>query len=63
MDGGSDASATEAMVQATILAEKAWEGTTLSGGWKSTLDDVVVKHSLYGADRERKGFKESSHLG
>jgi len=56
MDGGSDASATEAMIWATLMAEKAWENTMLFEGWQSTLDDVVVKPSLHGADREREGW-------
>lgn len=55
MDGGSDASATKALIRATMVAERAWENATLSGGWQSTLDDVVVKPSLHGADREKEG--------
>lgn len=56
MDSGSDASTTEALIQATLMAERAWENATLFGGWQSTLDDVVVKPSLHGADREKDGW-------
>lgn len=55
MHGGSDASAMEALIQVTLMAERAWENATLSGGWQSTLDYVVVKPSLHGVDREKDG--------
>jgi len=43
MEGGSDSSATEAMVQATILAEKAREESKVSARWQATVDDMIVK--------------------
>lgn len=43
MEGGSDSSATEAMIQATILAEKAREGSKVSAVWQTTMDDMIVK--------------------
>lgn len=53
MDGGSDASATEAMVTVAILTEKDWGNATLAGGWQSTLADLVVNPMTYDADREK----------
>lgn len=43
MEVGSDASATKAMVQATILAEKAHEGSKVSARWQALVDDMIVK--------------------
>jgi len=57
MDCGSDASDTEAMILAEIQAEKEWGDATLSGGWKSTLDDVVIKPSMPVADGDREGLQ------
>lgn len=57
MDGGSDASAMEAMVQAAIQGEKEWGDAMLSSGWQSTLDAVVVKTLMYDAIKEREGLQ------
>lgn len=43
MKGGSDSSAMEAMIQATIKAEKSRECSKVSVAWQATLDDMIVK--------------------
>lgn len=62
MECGPDASATKAMIRAAIQAEEGWKGATLSGGWKSTLDDVVVQPSTPDADRDREGIQREQSL-
>lgn len=46
MDLVSDASATEAMIQATVQAETCKGTAMLSSDWQSTLADVTVHPSL-----------------
>lgn len=53
MEGGSNVSAMEAMIRATIQAEKVWGSENSKGGWKSMLDDVVFQSTRHVDDKDR----------
>jgi len=61
MEGGSDVSVTEAMIQVSIQDEKEWGAATLSEGWKSTLDDMVIQSSMPDTDKDRDQSQKVLH--
>lgn len=42
--------------------QRGTRGATLLGGWKSTIDDVVVQPSMPNADTDREGIQREKSL-